>query len=933
MASKCFSFTRSLFAVFPEQLEIMSPHKYFCFGRQIQATPQFIQTLHLQGNHLDFYDEKEAWGYMVRSYHLKFLNMWDHISRHVTPQMQSFDAHVAARPSGAQQSHTGCYHYCLPPIQESQCGTELSAASQSACRPIRESTSEAISWDRSPIRRKHRKRKSFRSKSHQINPLATSIKYLLITCCIMYYYTSDNRTTIPIVMMDALVVATTCQATIGFLTSYLQSLQDNINKLQRITTGNPRLLLLDQLIPKQKQIISLETLLQNSEDSVTYSRSVLLSHRPPKADLEVPLLPLVSHRSLRQRKRKGRRIHIRTAQRARINIKVQTKTHCAKQSSIFPLTTPHRNTRDKRIHRIHRTQFGASQPAPPPRGAPGAASATNEECQPAPLKSRSLSGVRVQRRRLYRQLRGACREPTRPLRLGKVVANKGTPRRAASQPSGKQNAKLFRHLVLTQGLHQGPQRQKIRKPLATPQLEYGFSLKLGTQNAQGMAEILKHQLVLDIMIDKSIHIMMLTETRNQSYYTYNSQGCLWVLNGNKQDKYAGVIVVVPPHIRPFIQDVIQHTPRILQLTLSLQSGKIHIIGVYAPHDKLDYSSVKMPFWQQLQEIVSSIPLPESVYIVGDFNVRLQGRMRGEHSMIGPHVFGKGHLYAKTGPERNRTLFTDFLSSTECCDGITFKTPNPVRQITYREKFPPPKSWLQFSADPLPLLRFWDIVAALPTTLENSLEIGQTIRAFISDHSWIDSVPTTPCNDPTLFQSLDKIICRRPWLPTVKQAYANHTTGFPSDHYLLISHIQVKLGSKPPKPPVPIKYDYSSDPRKIASFNKPFRSQYAGQTQMMSQTTPQQHISFYADGSGSSGRATKSSSAGWGFVGYFRNSVIVEASGPANVDEQSPLFLEAGVASNNTGELSAIMEVLLYLAHPGSQYGTATIHYDSKWLLT
>ena len=116
----------------------------------------------------------------------------------------------------------------------------------------------------------------------------------------------------------------------------------------------------------------------------------------------------------------------------------------------------------------------------------------------------------------------------------------------------------------------------------------------------------------------------------------------------------------------------------------------------------------------------------------------------------------------------------------------------------------------------------------------------------------------------------------------------------------------------------------------ASFNKSFRSQYAGQTQMANQTTPQQHISFYTDGSGSSGRATKSSLAGWGFVGYFRSSVIVESFGHVNVDEQSPFFLGARVASNSAGELSAIMEVLLYLAHPTSQYGTATIHYDSKW---
>ena len=141
-------------------------------------------------------------------------------------------------------------------------------------------------------------------------------------------------------------------------------------------------------------------------------------------------------------------------------------------------------------------------------------------------------------------------------------------------------------------------------------------------------------------------------------------------------------------------------------------------------------------------------MPESVYIVGDFNVRLQGRMQGEHSIIGPRVFGKGYLTAKTGPERKRTLYTDFLASTSCCDCGSYKTSNLVRQITHREKFPPPKSWLQFSADPLPLLHFWDIVAAFPAPLQSALKIGQHIRAFITDSSLIDSVPTIPCNDPT-----------------------------------------------------------------------------------------------------------------------------------------------------------------------------------------
>ena len=467
----------------------------------------------------------------------------------------------------------------------------------------------------------------------------------------------------------------------------------------------------------------------------------------------------------------------------------------------------------------------AKKPAPPPRGTPGVDSSTIEECKPQPLNSSSPlgRGARVLRRRLYRQWRKSGGEHIRPLRLGKVSASKGKPRNAAGQRSGNNNARLFRHLVLTQGLYKGPQHKKQLKPLATPQLDYGFKLKVATQNVQGMAEILKHQQILDMMMEKSLHILILTETRNTSSYTYNSQGYLWVLNGNIKDKYGGVTAVVSPHIRPFVQDIIQHTPRILQITLSLRSGNVHIIGIYAPHDKHDYSSVKLPFWETLQDIVSSIPLPETVYVLGDFNVRLQGRKTGESSIIGPHVFGKGHLTAKTGPERNRSLFTEFLNTTDSCDCMTFKTPNLTKQITYKEKFPPPNSWLQFAADPIPLLQLWDIISAFPVDLQDALEIGQLIRSFITPETLIDTVPAKPCNDPSLFQSLDKITCRKQWLPTVQQCFASHHTGFPSDHYLLVAFIQVKLGSKPQKPPTPIKYDYSSAVSAATGFNQLFRA--------------------------------------------------------------------------------------------------------------
>ena len=182
------------------------------------------------------------------------------------------------------------------------------------------------------------------------------------------------------------------------------------------------------------------------------------------------------------------------------------------------------------------------------------------------------------------------------------------------------------------------------------------------------------------------------------------------------------------------------------------------------------------------------------------------------------------------------------------------------------------------------------------------------------------------DDPSLFQSLDKVVCRKQWLPTVRQCYASHNTGFPSDHYLLLTHISVKLGSKPPKPPAMIKYDYSATDEQRTQFNRLFREKYAGKERIPLQTTPPQHIRFYTDGSGSSGRATRSTVAGWGYVGYYLDTPIVKAYGPVNVDQLSPFHLGANVGSNNTGELSAIMEVLLLLAHPDSTYTTATINF-------
>ena len=57
------------------------------------------------------------------------------------------------------------------------------------------------------------------------------------------------------------------------------------------------------------------------------------------------------------------------------------------------------------------------------------------------------------------------------------------------------------------------------------------------------------------MSEHNLDVVMLSETRCTSYYSYSSEGHLVILSGNQRDKFAGVGAVVHPRIRPHLSDV------------------------------------------------------------------------------------------------------------------------------------------------------------------------------------------------------------------------------------------------------------------------------------------------------------------------------------------------------------------------------------------
>ena len=116
-----------------------------------------------------------------------------------------------------------------------------------------------------------------------------------------------------------------------------------------------------------------------------------------------------------------------------------------------------------------------------------------------------------------------------------------------------------------------------------------------------------------------------------------------ILSGNHFDKNAGVGAIISPRLRPHLLDVVQVSPRLIQVTFKKQGGNFHLIGAYAPHSGHDLDTVREPFLEELENHLSTIPQPEPVYLTGDFNVRFQARHKNDEGVLGPFVFGKGRV--------------------------------------------------------------------------------------------------------------------------------------------------------------------------------------------------------------------------------------------------------------------------------------------------
>ena len=694
-------------------------------------------------------------------------------------------------------------------------------------------------------------------------------------------------------------------------------LQSALNKAMHIYNGNVTLRLRwnGEDIHAVREI-KLSKLIARDEHATRHDISTLLRYRTSCSDgysfistqdlgasaQTTPPTPS-THRS-----RTGRRHQLRDA---------AGQIHFYKTpKNISPCTHP-------QLNRINRIQTCTPSRAPPPRGTPGAILA-DEECTPQEgeitTQSRGATRRRL-RRRLYRQWCRLCRQ--------QQVSGAGSRSPFPLQPkkATPNRAKWFRQSILWQTKIVRKKKRRANNSPTTPPMPYASKFRVGSLNVQGFADTLKLKNSLQIMQEHRLDVLILTETKSMSYYSYTSEEHLVVLSGNHKDKYAGVGAIISPRIRPHLMDIIQVNPRIIHLAFKKKGGNIHVVGAYAPHSKRDLEVDRQPFWDTLEEYVSKIPQPEPLYLTGDFNVRFQASHKNDEGVLGPFVYGKGARFIDHTATSNRSLCVTTMKSLNMVEAASYLTPNMNQQITHKDKAAPPTSWSQFVLDPLIMQQLY---SKLHYMSADTIEVASIIRAYVMEDDLLPPDRLDPHPDPIRFQRLDHTFVRQQWLSSVNSCRSKLHTGFPSDHYLLVTEVQVKLAKRDRATPTQRKYDFSQiDISQRYKFNQHLK-QALGLIKIEEPEALADHTAaatFYTDGSGTGGRCTSATPAGWGWT-CPKEDGWIDARGPVITQSDHTAYIGASVGSNNTGELTAIAEAILYAIE--RDIGKIHIYSDSQW---
>ena len=172
---------------------------------------------------------------------------------------------------------------------------------------------------------------------------------------------------------------------------------------------------------------------------------------------------------------------------------------------------------------------------------------------------------------------------------------------------------------------------KAKKPQI--KIVLGRKFKMATLNTRSLKKPGMREEIEKWMKDNGIMVLALQETRIEQNQKEARGAYTWYMSGETKqkeiEKYtAGVGLVIDNNFAKYVEDVIPHTDRIIQLKLK-GTCNINIFSIYLPpatttkSQEKNWTQFKEDVYQRLEKIINKTKGRGPMYIMGDWNARMQ----------------------------------------------------------------------------------------------------------------------------------------------------------------------------------------------------------------------------------------------------------------------------------------------------------------------
>ena len=263
--------------------------------------------------------------------------------------------------------------------------------------------------------------------------------------------------------------------------------------------------------------------------------------------------------------------------------------------------------------------------------------------QPREKSQRRPKEPSPKRRNNKRGIRGKTKTDERKEKRTEKRRNARQKQRDNKQAKG---TNLFRTKKERAATAQQPQNKIKFGKTRIAKIMLGTTFKIATLNTKGIKRQGAREEIEEWMKENDIKILAIQETRINTNSKEARGAYTWYMSGEggktKDQKYtAGVGFVIDNKFVKYIEDVIPHTERFIQLKLK-GTCNINLINVYMPPAislVIKTEEDKEKIYKKLEEITNKAKGKGPTYILGDWNARMQKHQNKEEFQ----VFGKWTL--------------------------------------------------------------------------------------------------------------------------------------------------------------------------------------------------------------------------------------------------------------------------------------------------